>query len=182
VAFATILAVVAGLALAGASALSHDLWVNVVRGGKASPSEELKVARGATIVLGVLAVLLGITFKGQNVAFMVSLAFAIAASGNFPALLMAIFWRRFSTAGAVASMLTGTFGTLLLIWLSPTIQVDILKEDGAWFPLKNPALVTIPLSFLAGIVVSLLTSVRESDESYHHHERRMHFGDASSHA
>ena len=177
VAFATILAVVAGLALAGASALSHDLWVNVVRHGQASSAEELKVARWATVVLGVLAVLLGITFKGQNVAFMVSLAFAIAASGNFPALLMAIFWRRFSTAGAVSSMLTGTFGTLLLIWLSPTIQVDVLKGTGAWFPLKNPALVTIPLSFAVGIVVSLMTSAR-SVETDAAHERQLHLGTA----
>jgi cation/acetate symporter len=177
VAFATILAVVAGLALAGASALSHDLWVNVVRRGEASGDEELKVARWATVVLGVLAVMLGITFKGQNVAFMVSLAFAIAASGNFPALLMAIFWRRFSTAGAVASMLTGTFGTLLLIWLSPTIQVDVLNGTSAWFPLKNPALVTIPLSFLVGIVVSLMTAARgtEGDAA---HERQLHLGTA----
>src|SRR5881275_1066111 len=128
VAFATILAVVAGLALAGASALSHDLWVSVVRGGKATGDEELKVARAATVVLGVAAVLLGVTFKGQNVAFMVSLAFAIAASGNFPALLLAIFWRRLTTAGAVASILTGTIGTLVLIWLSPTIQVDVLHR------------------------------------------------------
>ena len=178
VAFATILAVVAGLALAGASALSHDLWVNVVRHGQASGDEELKVARWATVVLGVLAVLLGITFKGQNVAFMVSLAFAIAASGNFPALLMAIFWRRFSTAGAVASMLTGTFGTLLLIWLSPTIQIDILKGTSAWFPLKNPALVTIPLSFLVGIVVSLMTAERARDVHDDHHERRLHMGES----
>ena len=177
VAFATILAVVAGLALAGASALSHDLWVNVVRKGTASGDEELKVAKVATVVLGVLAVLLGITFKGQNVAFMVSLAFAIAASGNFPALLMAIFWRRFSTAGAVASMLTGTFGTLLLIWLSPTIQVDVLKGTTASFPLKNPALVTIPLSFLVGIVVSLMTSKAEEAHD-DHHERRLHLGEA----
>jgi cation/acetate symporter len=176
VAFATILAVVAGLALAGASALSHDLWVHVVRHGEASGDEELKVARFATVILGVAAVLLGITFKGQNVAFMVSLAFAIAASGNFPALLMAIFWRRFTTAGAVSSMVTGTFGTLLLIWLSPTIQVDVLKHGDAWFPLKNPALVTIPLSFAVGIVVSLLTSREEADERYAHHERRMHLG------
>jgi cation/acetate symporter len=177
VAFATILAVVAGLALAGASALSHDLWVNVVRRGEASGDEELKVARWATVVLGVLAVMLGITFKGQNVAFMVSLAFAIAASGNFPALLMAIFWRRFSTAGAVASMLTGTFGTLLLIWLSPTIQVDVLNGTSAWFPLKNPALVTIPLSFLVGIVASLMTAARgtEGDAA---HERQLHLGTA----
>src|SRR6185312_13219745 len=108
VAFATILAVVAGLALAGASALSHDLWVSVVRKERADAGEQLKVARIATVGLGILGVLLGITFKGQNVAYMVSLAFAIAASGNFPALLMSIFWRRFTTAGAVSSMLFGT--------------------------------------------------------------------------
>ena len=123
--------------------------------------------------------LLGITFKGQNVAFMVSLAFAIAASGNFPALLMAIFWRRFSTAGAVSSMLTGTFGTLLLIWLSPTIQVDVLGGTDAWFPLKNPALVTIPLAFAVGILVSLLSPARgaEGDAA---HERQLHLGVSES--
>src|SRR3954463_7110652 len=164
VAFATILAVVAGLALAGASALSHDLWVNVVRGGKATGNEELKVARVATVILGVAAVVLGIAFKGQNVAFMVSLAFAIAASGNFPALVLSIFWRRFTTAGAVSSMLTGTLATLLLIWLSPTIQVDVLHRATAWFPLKNPALVTIPLGFAVGIVVSLMTA-RVADDA-----------------
>src|SRR5437867_7375508 len=176
VAFATILAVVAGLALAGASSLSHDLWVNVVRGGQATGAEELKVARAATVVLGVAAVLLGITFKGQNVAFMVSLAFAIAASGNFPALLLAIFWRRFSTAGAVASMLTGTIGTLVLIWLSPTIQVDVLHRTGAWFPLKNPALVTIPLSFIVGIATSLLSAPKIAEDRFDQHERQMHLG------
>ena len=154
VAFATILAVVAGLTLSGAAALSHDLWVNVVRHGQASPSEELRVARVATIGLGILAVALGLTFKGQNVAFMVGLAFAIAASANFPALVLAIFWRGYTTAGAVTSMVLGTVTTLGLIWLSPTIQVDVLKHDAAWFPLKNPALITIPLSFAAGIVVS----------------------------
>ena len=179
VAFATILAVVAGLALAGASALSHDLWVNVVKRGKASGDEELKVARVATVILGIAAVVLGITFKGQNVAFMVSLAFAIAASGNFPALVLAIFWRRFTTAGAVASMLTGTLATLLLIWLSPTIQVDVLHRASAWFPLKNPALVTIPLGFAVGILVSLL-SARVADDAFAHHERRMHLGTSAS--
>jgi cation/acetate symporter len=158
VAFATILAVVAGLTLSGAAALSHDLWTSVVRGGKARPGEELRVARVATFALGVVAVLLGITFKGQNVAFMVSLAFAIAASANFPALVLSIFWRRCTTQGAVASMVAGTLGTLVLIYLSPVIQVDILKHTGAWFPLKNPAVITIPASFLIGIVVSLLTS------------------------
>jgi cation/acetate symporter len=176
VAFATILAVVAGLTLSGAAALSHDLWVNVVRGGKAEPGEELKVARVATIGLGILAVLLGILFKGQNVAFMVSLAFAIAASGNFPALVLSIFWRKSSTTGMVAAILVGTILTLVLIWLSPTVQIDVLKRPTAWFPLKNPALITIPLAFVTGIVVSLLSPDRQSAERFVEVERRMHLG------
>ena len=166
VAFATILAVVAGLTLSGAAALSHDLWTSVVRDGKARPGEELKVARGATLVLGLIAVVLGIVFKGQNVAFIVSLAFAIAASANFPALVLSIFWRRCTTQGAVASMVIGTTATLVLIWLSPVVQVDILKHAGAWFSLKNPAIITIPGSFLVGIVVSLLTTDDAAAQGY----------------
>jgi cation/acetate symporter len=176
VAFATILAVVAGLTLSGAAALSHDLWVNVARDGHAPEHEQFVVARIATVILAVLAVILGITFKGQNVAFMVSLAFAIAASGNFPALLLSIFWSRFTTAGAVTSMMLGTFGTLILIYLSPTIQIDILKHESAWFPLKNPALVTMPLSFLAGIIVSLLAPDRTMSGEFAAHERDLHLG------
>ncbi|MGZ6124262.1 MAG: solute symporter family protein, partial [Myxococcales bacterium] len=158
VAFATILAVVAGLTLSGAAALSHDLWVNVVRRGEVNAREQLRVARIATVLLAAAAILLGIKFKGQNVAYMVSLAFAIAASANFPALLLSIFWRRFTTAGAVSSMLVGTGATLALIYLSPTVQIDLLKHATAWFPLKNPALVTIPLSFAVGILHMLLAS------------------------
>ncbi|HXV90783.1 MAG TPA: cation acetate symporter [Gemmatimonadales bacterium] len=176
VAFATILAVVAGLTLAGAAALSHDLWVNVVHRGSADTIEELRVARLATLGLGVVAVLLGITFKGQNVAFMVSLAFAIAASANFPALVLSIFWRGCTTAGAVASMALGTVSTLTLIYLSPTVQIDILEHATAWFPLKNPALVTMPLSFAAGVLVSLLTAGRNEAERYERVRRRMHLG------
>ncbi len=156
VAFATILAVVAGLTLSGAAALSHDIWASVIRKGHLDHREQLKVARISTLFLGALAIVLGIVFKGQNVAFMVGLAFAIAASGNFPALVLSMFWRGMTTAGAVASIVTGTVMALVLIYLSPTIQVDILKHPDAWFPLKNPALVTMPLSFLVGIVVSLL--------------------------
>src|SRR3970040_1566944 len=104
VAFATILAVVAGLTLSGAAALSHDLWVNVVRRGRPESDEELRVARISTVVLGVLAIASGISFKGQNVAFMVALAFAIAASANFPALVLTVFWRRATGSGVVASM------------------------------------------------------------------------------
>ncbi|MEO7136316.1 MAG: sodium/solute symporter [Gemmatimonadales bacterium] len=176
VAFATILAVVAGLTLSGAAALSHDLWVSVVRKGHADAGEQLRVARIATLALGIVAVGLGITFKGQNVAFMVSLAFAIAASANFPALLLAIFWRRYTTAGAVTSMATGTIATLALIYLSPTIQVDILGQGTAWFPLKNPALVTIPLSFLAGILVSLLVPEPTAAAEFTRLERQTHLG------
>ena len=128
VAFATILAVVAGLTLAGAATLSHDLWVNVVRHGAASDSEQLRVARGSTVLLGVLAIVLGIVFKGQNVAYMVGLAFAIAASANFPALVLSMFWRKFTTRAAQMSMLVGTASSLLLIYLSPTIQIDVLKN------------------------------------------------------
>jgi cation/acetate symporter len=167
--------VVAGLTLSGAAALSHDLWVNVVRHGNAAGGEELKVARVATVLLGLIAVALGITFKGQNVAFMVSLAFAIAASGNFPALLMAMFWRRATTSGLVASMVTGTTGALLLIWFSPTVQIDVLHHQQASFPLRNPALVTIPLSFVVGYLVSLATQRRAAPEMarFGERERRM---------
>ena len=178
VAFATILAVVAGLTLSGAAALSHDLWVSVVRKGRADAGEQLRVARIATLALGIVAVALGITFKGQNVAFMVSLAFAIAASANFPALVLAIFWRRYTTAGAVTSMAIGTVSTLTLIYLSPTIQVDILQQGSAWFPLKNPALVTIPLSFLAGVLVSLLVPEPEAAAGFTRLERQTHLGTA----
>jgi cation/acetate symporter len=178
VAFATILAVVAGLTLSGAAALSHDLWVHVVRKDLASPREQLRVARIATVGLGVLGVLLGITFKGQNVAFMVGLAFAIAASANFPALVLSIFWRGYTTAGAVTSMVLGTITTLVLIYLSPTVQIDILKHEAAWFPLKNPALVTMPLSFAAGVVVSLCTARREESAGFTSLQRRMHLGAA----
>jgi cation/acetate symporter len=178
VAFATILAVVAGLTLSGAAALSHDLWVSVVRKGSGDTQEELRVARIATIGLGIVAVLLGISFKGQNVAYMVSLAFAIAASGNFPALVLSIFWRRSSTAGVVAAMLVGTAATLVLIWFSPTVQVDILKHADAWFPLRNPALVTMPLAFISGLVVSALTPEAQAAEKFAHIERQMHMGEA----
>jgi cation/acetate symporter len=179
VAFATILAVVAGLTLSGAAALSHDLWVSVVRRGHADATEQLRVARVATLVLGVVAVLLGITFKGQNVAFMVSLAFAIAASGNFPALVLSIFWRRFTTAGAVTSIVVGTVATLVLIYISPAIQVDVLGRGDALFPLKNPALVTIPLSFVTGVLVSLARPEPAAAAGHRAQARRMMLGAAA---
>jgi cation/acetate symporter len=177
VAFATILAVVAGLTLSGAAALSHDLWTHVVRRGTTDPTEELRVARVATLFLGGLAVVLGIAFKGQNVAFMVGLAFAIAASGNFPALLLTMFWRGCTTGGAVAAMITGTGGTLLLIGLSPTVQVDILHHADAPFPLRNPAIVSMPLAFAAAVATSLLTRNPAESAAFAAMERKALLGD-----
>ncbi len=177
VAFATILAVVAGLTLAGAAALSHDLWVSVFRHGKASEREQLQVARVSTVFLGVLAIVLGIAFKGQNVAYMVGLAFAIAASANFPALVLSVFWRRFTTRAAQMSMLVGTASSLLLIYLSPAIQIDILHNASAPFPLRNPGIISIPLSFLVAIVVALVWPEPEAAAGFAEVERRVHVGE-----
>jgi cation/acetate symporter len=176
VAFATILAVVAGLALSGAAAISHDIWASVIRKGHPKPGEEIKVARIATIVLAIVAMVLGIAFKGQNVAFMVGLAFAIAASANFPALVLSVFWRRTTTAGAASSMIVGATSTLVLIALSPAVQIDLLHHATAIFPLKNPALVTIPLSFATGILVSLLRPDPASEARHEAIETRLLLG------
>jgi cation/acetate symporter len=177
------LAVVAGLTLSGVATLCHDVWTNVVRNGTASEAEQLKVARIATVVISVLAILLGIAFEGQNVAFMAGLAFSIACAANFPALVLAIIWRRFTTSAAVASILVGTLSSLVLIYLSPTIQVDILGKplsqiEGAWWfvSLRNPAIICIPLSFLVAIVLSLITTEANADSTFDEMQDRMLFG------
>jgi cation/acetate symporter len=205
VAFATILAVVAGLTLAGAGALSHDLWVNVIRGGHAPQHEQMVAARAASVILGICAVILGIVFEGQNVAYMVGLTFSIAASANFPALVMSVFWRKFTTWGAVCSILFGTIATLVLIYCGPTIQFDLLGPKAApagsapdvvaaanaaiaaykaeimakwwFFPLKNPCLYTMTGAFLIGIVVSLLAPERAAAEGFTEVERRAVLGE-----
>ncbi len=176
VAFATILAVVAGLTLSGAASITHDLWTHVVRHGKAIEGEQMRVARVASAALGVLAIVLGLVFKGQNVAFMVGLAFAVAASANFPVLLMSMVWKRFTTAGAVAAIVSGTLSSLVLITLSPTVMVDILKQPEALFPLKNPAIISLPLSFVVGVVVSLLRREPEAEAKYAEVRHQMEIG------
>jgi cation/acetate symporter len=176
VAFATILAVVAGLTLAGASALSHDIFTHVVRKGHATEAEQVRVARISTVVFGVVAALLGILFKGQNVAFMVGLAFAIACSANFPPLLLSIVWRRFNTMGAVCSIASGAVISLTLIVLSPTIWVDLLHRPAAIFPWRNPAIVSMPLSFLFGIAGSLLTHEPAAEAKFDDEKLRTYLG------
>lgn len=150
VAFATILAVVAGLTLSGASAVSHELYATVFRHGRADQAGELRVSRITTLVLGVLAVLLGIVFESQNVAFMVSLAFALAASGNFPVLLSALLWRGCTTRGAVVGGGLGLLSALVLMVLSPSIWVAVLGHETAIFPYTSPALFSTTIAF-AGI-------------------------------
>ena len=176
VAFATILAVVAGLTLSAASALSHDIFVSVFRHGHASEQEQVKVARISVVIFGIVAIVLGILFKGQNVAFMVGLAFAIAASGNFPALLLSILWKKFTTAGAVASILVGSIAATVLIILSPTVWVDVFKFKQAVFPLKNPAIFSMALSFVCGIVCSYIFPDKEAEQKFEDEKLRTYLG------
>jgi len=176
VAFATILAVVAGLTLAGASALSHDIFTHVIRKGEATDHEQIRIARWATVAFGVLAVALGVLFKGQNVAYMVGLAFAVAASANFPPLLLSIVWRRFNTVGACCAIATGAVLSVVLIVLSPTVQVDLLHKPAGIFPLRNPAIVSMPLSFLFGVVASLLTREPAAETRFDDEKLRTYLG------
>ncbi len=136
----------------------------------------MRVARWATVGFGILAVLLGIVFKGQNVAYMVGLAFAIACSANFPALLLSIVWRRFTTPGAVASILTGSFLTVGLIVVSPTVWVDVFKYPSPLFALRNPAIVSMTAAFLVGIVVSLLTREASAAAAFEDEKLRTYLG------
>lgn len=158
VAFATILAVVAGLTLSGASAVSHDLYATVVKEGKADSASELRVSRITTIALGVLAVLLGIVFEKQNIAFMVSLAFAIAASANFPVLFMSVLWKGCTTRGAVIGGFLGLISSVALTVVSPSVWEATLGNPpgSALFPYASPCLFSMTLGFLGIWVFSLL--------------------------
>ncbi len=176
VAFATILAVVAGLTLAGASAYSHDIYVSLIKKGKATEDEQVTVAKRATLVFGVCAVLLGILFKGQNVAFMVGLTFSIAASANFPALLMSVVWKRFTTWGAVASIISGAFISIAMIIVSPTVWVDVFHNKEALIGLKNPCIVSMTAAFALGIIVSLLTPDLSAQAKFEDEKLRTYLG------
>lgn len=158
VAFATILAVVAGLTLSGASAVSHDLYATVFKKGKADSAKELRVSRITTLCLGVIAVVLGIAFEKQNIAFMVSLAFAIAASANFPVLFMSVLWKDCTTKGAVVGGFVGLVTSVALTIVSPSVWEATLgnPKGSAWFPYSSPALFSMTIAFVTIWVVSLL--------------------------
>jgi cation/acetate symporter len=164
VAFATILAVVAGLTLSGASAVSHDIYATVIKKGKATSAAELRVSKLTTLALGLVAVLLGIAFEKQNIAFMVSLAFAIAASANFPVLLMSVLWKDCTTRGAVTGGVLGLVSSVALTVVSPAVWEATLghAKGSALFPYASPALFSMTIAFVAIIVVSLLDKSRRA--------------------
>ena len=160
VAFATILAVVAGLTLTSASSVAHDLYANVYKKGQASEQAELRVVRIAAFGIGAIAILLAIPAQRLNIAFLVALAFAVAASANLPALLYNLFWKRFNTTGAIFSIYGGLIMAVLLVTFSPVVSGTPMSlfpdADFAWFPLRNPGLISIPFGFLCGIIGTFL--------------------------
>ena len=160
VAFATILAVVSGLALAGASAISHDLYARVIKKGSATSEQELKVTRMASVGLGIAAIVLGIAFKDQNVLFLVALAFGVASSVNFPVLILSMYWKGLTTRGALWGGIAGLVSSVGLVILSPTVWVKIFGNKAAIFPYDHPAIVSMSLAFF----VTWLLSVTDKSE------------------
>ncbi len=166
VAFATILAVVAGLTLASSSSFAHDLYANVIRKGQATDKEEVGAARISSVIIGGVAIVLGIFAGGLNVAGLVALAFAVAASANLPTILYSLFWKRFTTQGALWSIYGGLGSSVLLVLFSPVVTgkpTSMFPEaDFAWFPLENPGLISIPLGFLLGWIGSVVSKEEEA--------------------
>ena len=167
VAFATILAVVAGLTLASSSSVAHDIYANVIRRGEVDEGSEVRVARIAAVIIGAIAIVLSIFAQNLNVAFLVALAFAVAASGNLPAILYSLFWRRFNTQGATWAIYGGLGVALFLVIFSPVVSggatAMISDRDFAWFPLENPGIISIPAGFFFGWLGTVLS--RERDDA-----------------
>jgi cation/acetate symporter len=181
VAFATILAVVAGLAITAAASFAHDIYANVIKKGKVEDSEaEVKIARRTVIVIGAIAIIGGIGVQGQNIAFLVALAFAVAASANLPTILYSLFWKGFTTRGAVWSIYGGLISAMVLITFSPVVSGSetamIPGADFAIFPLANPGIISIPLGFLLGWIASITDRTVESPELAAEMDVRAHTG------
>ncbi len=168
VAFATILAVVAGLTITASASFAHDIYASVIKKGEVDDRKQVQVSRITAVVIGLLAIGLGILANGQNIAFLVALAFAVAAAANLPTILYSLFWRRFTTRGALWSMYGGLISTIVLIIFSPAVSGSktamIPGSDFAWFPLSNPGIVSIPLAFLLGAIGTLTSKDNESKE------------------
>ncbi|MGJ0494575.1 cation acetate symporter [Aliarcobacter cryaerophilus] len=164
VAFATILAVVAGLALAASNSIAHDLYAIVIRKGQATDAEEMKVSKRTVIIIGIVAVLLGFAFEKQNIAFMVGLAFAVAASANFPILILSIYWSKLTTRGAFMGGFIGLLTAVILVVLSKTVWVDIFGFKDAIFPWTHPALFSVSAAFIAIWFFSITDSSARAEE------------------
>ena len=164
VAFATILAVVAGLTITASTSFAHDVYVSVMKSHEVTDDEQVKVSRITAVVLGVFAIGLGILANGQNIAFLVALAFAVAAAANLPTIVYSLYWSRFNTRGALWSMYGGLISTIVLIVFSPAVSgaktAMLPNVDFAWFPLANPGIVSIPLAFVLGIAGTLTSPDR----------------------
>ena len=169
VAFATILAVVAGLTITASASFAHDVYANVIKSGEVPPDAEVRVARITAVVIGVIAIAAGILARNQNIAFLVALAFAVAASANLPTILYSLFWKRFNTTGALWSIYGGLASCVLLIVFSPAVSGSpsamIRDVDFHVFPLANPGLVSIPLSFLLGVIGTYVGGRQPVDEA-----------------
>lgn len=181
VAFATILAVVAGLAITAAASFAHDIYASVIKKGKVEdPDAEVKIARRTVIVIGAVAIIGGIGVQGQNIAFLVALAFAVAASANLPTIIYSLFWKRFTTRGAVWSIYGGLGSAILLIAFSPVVSGSetamIPGADFVLFPLSNPGIISIPLGFLLGWIASVTDKTVESPELAAEMDVRAHTG------
>ena len=168
VAFATILAVVAGLAITASASFAHDIYASVIKRGDCSEEDQVRVSRITVVVLGIAGIVLGILANGQNIAFLVALAFAVAASANLPTIVYSLFWKRFNTRGALWSMYGGLASAIILIVFSPAVSGSatamLPNVDFHWFPLQNPGIVSIPLAFILGIVGTLTQKELESPE------------------
>ena len=168
VAFATILAVVAGLTLASSSSVAHDFYASVIKRGGASERDEVRVARVAALVIGAIAIALSIFAQSLNVAFLVALAFAVAASANLPAILYSLFWKRFNTSGALWSIYGGLIASVFLVFFSPVVSGSATamfpEHDWHWFPLSNPGIISIPIGFLAGFIGTLVSKENDVDK------------------
>ena len=164
VSFATILAVVAGLALAASNSIAHDLYAIVIRKGQATDAEEMKVSRRTVIIVGIASILLGLAFENQNIAFMVGLAFAVAASANFPILILSIYWSKLTTRGAFIGGFVGLITAITLVVLSKTVWVDILGFESAIFPYTHPALFSVSAAFIAIYFFSITDKSARAEE------------------
>jgi cation/acetate symporter len=171
VAFATILAVVAGLTLASSSSFAHDIYANVIKKGQATEKQEMKAARWATVFIGIVSIALGALARDLNVAGLVALAFAVAASANLPTILYSLFWKRFNTGGALWSIYGGLFTAVFLVLFSPVVsgneKTSMFKGvDFHWFPLENPGIISIPVGFLLGVLGTYLSKEKADKGKY----------------